>query len=219
MKELQVVADCYQGQSIDNSDHSRRLGDSLKEAKNALEKTLAELLCERQIRDEVEKERAVALKKVDEIQNHFTELSKLWEEERGQWRDLWDRERSTWEAQRMEFASWEENLRKEREAWHTELKAKEQDQLKFTEQMSEMLRQATETSTKITKVLRSLGLAAPAPGQKWGPSRPVRYAALVLAFAAAALPVYKYLTRLEFKFESSTPVDLSNPTAMTYDGA
>lgn len=219
LKQLQTVTDRYQDQSVNNSDESRRLDDSLKEAKNALEKTLAELLRERQIRDEAEKERGAALKKVDELQNHFSELSKLWEEERAQWRELWDRERSTWEAQRVEFASWEENLRKEREAWHAELKSKEEDQLKFTAHMTEVLRQAAETSSKITNVMRSLGLARPAPGQKGGSLRVVKWTAAVLAAAALAFPVWKHFTRLNFKAASVRSVDLSNPTALTYDGS
>lgn len=221
MKELQDVSQRYQDRSVKASDESRRFGDSLKEAKNALEKTLSELLRERQIRDEAEKERVAAIKKVDDLQRHFEELSKLWEEERGQWRELWDRERSTWEAQRTEFASWEENLRKEREAWHGELKAKEQDQLKFTEHMTEVLRQSTETSSKLAAMMRTLGLVNPprSQGGKGGPTRRLFWLAMALAAAAAAVPVWKHLNRLQFKVESIHSVDLANPTALTYDGA
>lgn len=196
-----------------------RLEHSLREAKNALEKTLSELLRERQIRDDAEKEREKAVKKVEELQKHFEELSKLWEEERAQWRELWDRERSTWETQRQEFSAWEENLREERLAWQGEMKSKEAAQLAHAEQLTETLRQSAETSARLASVARRSeyedrrGLVPGVPS-RWGR----RLSAVALA-ALIAVPAWRYLSRYHFKPVSSVALERPDATGLAFDGA
>jgi hypothetical protein len=212
--ELQALASRHQKEQGQTSDQAQRLSESLKEAKNALEKTLAELLRERQVRQQSEQERERASKKVDELETHLTSLSKLWDEERAQWRELWDRERSTWETQRQEFAAWEERLRKEREAWHAELETKEKDQLKFTEQMTNALRETSDLSMKVGAMLRGQrsAIASMTP-------RARRVALVVLLLAASAPMAWRHFTRLHFKPVASQKIALASPTSMAYDGS
>lgn len=225
IKELQALAARYQQEADKSEDGARRLGDNMKEAKNALEKTLAELLMERQVREETEKERAAALKKVDEVEKHFAELSKIWEEERSQWRELWDRERSTWETQRVEFSAWEERLRKEREAWHAELQSKEASQLQFVSQVNQTLRESAETSTKmasVLKILQGLGLArlsGEGAKQKVLTSNRFFAAAAFCIFLALVPSAWRYFKTPHFKLVSSAPMTLGNPTSLAFDGA
>lgn len=221
--ELQRTAARYQEQAGNAEKESHRLTDDIKEAKNALEKTLAELLQERQARVETEKERAAARKKVDEVERHFEELTKLWEEERAQWRELWDRERSTWETQRGEFSAWEENLRKEREAWHAELQAKEKNQLNFVEKVNSTLRESAETSTKLASMLKILqGLGLIKPGEKEGENKSIlrhwKWAAAFCVLAAAAFPAWDYYSTPHLKLLSTQAIALDNATAMAFDG-
>ena len=224
MRELQALTERYQKDGSKAEDQAARLSDSLREAKNALEKTLAELLRERRIRSESEDERAKALKKVDEVEKHFAELSKIWEEERSQWRELWDRERSTWETQRAEFAAWEDNLRKEREAWHSEMASKDKDRLEYAEHMTRSLRESSETSSQLADVMKKLsGLE----GRTALSSFPVFkragrgfvLAAVVVLAAVLAGPVWRYSQALRLKPISAQNFPLDNPTAMTYDGS
>jgi hypothetical protein len=156
LKDVQTAADRRQKEAAQADETARALKGSLAEAKNALEKTLAELLLERQERSRVEGERAKALQKADEIQRHFDELQKLWEEERAQWRELWDRERSTWEAQRQELAQWEESLRREREAWHAELQQKEKSHLDLTDGLTGKIRETTQAAELVAERMRQL---------------------------------------------------------------
>ncbi len=221
LKEVQGLASRHQKDAAAASDSSRKHEQSLKEAKNALEKTLSELLRERQIRDASEKERDKALKKVDEVQKHFDELSKIWEEERAQWRELWDRERSTWETQRQEFSSWEENLRKERLAWQGEMQSKEKVQLEHADQLTETLRQSAETSTQIAAAMRQADYdeRKAAALMRSNRSKAGRW---LLAAAAAALllaPVARYATRYHFKPVSSVSLERSDATGLAFDGA
>ncbi|MDE2491637.1 MAG: hypothetical protein KGM24_12390, partial [Elusimicrobia bacterium] len=154
LKELQALAERREAEAS-RADKERRVGEaSLAEAKNALEKTLAELLVERKERERAHGEREAALKKVEELRRHVDELSRIWEEERQQWKELWDRERSTWETQRTELAQWEENLRREREAWHAELETKEKTHLELTEDLAGKIRETSLTAEKMTGMMR-----------------------------------------------------------------
>ena len=154
LKDIQSSAERRLQEAAQADQAVSALKGSLAEAKNALEKTLAELLLERHERVRVEEERARALKKTDEVEAHFKDLQRLWEEERAQWRELWDRERSTWEAQRQEFAQWEETLRREREAWHGELQEKEKSHLIFTDSLADKLRETTAAASLVAERMR-----------------------------------------------------------------
>ncbi len=215
--ELQAMATRLQAEAGESSQKSLKLSESLKEAKNAVEKTLSELLKERQQREQVDREKSEALRKVDEVQKHLEGLSKLWEEERAQWRELWDRERSAWESQRSEFATWEDSLRKERESWLAQVQAKEQDQLKFTDAMTRTIRESTEATSKISALMRAAGEAsrrrAKVPIWVW------KCAAAAAAILAVAYPAWRYESRYHFKEVSAQVLPAGNPSALAYDGA
>jgi len=230
LQELQALAARRQEDCRRADDSTRRLSESLQEAKGALEKTLAELLRERRVRQESEGERAKAVKKIAEVEAHFEELSRIWEGERGQWRELWDRERSAWETQRLEFSAWEENLRKEREAWHADISAKDQAQVKFTEQLTRNLRDTSATSEKLAAVMGRIAEIEGRPpvvvrNDPWQPRRPSLARRLAPALAAAGLllaaawPRGRWLTGWSLKPLETRAFALDNPTALASDGA
>jgi hypothetical protein len=194
---------------------------SLKEAKNAIEKTLAELLRERQVRQETEKERVQAVKKVEEIQGHLENLEKIWDEERAQWKELWQRERSGWENQKTEFSAWEQKLRKERERFHEDMKVKEEAELKFASDLAQTLRNSAEASSKINALVRRFGGVASGHDQDAGARRirgGLKAAAIAGGLALAAYPVFRYFTEFHFRRVETVPVAMSSPTALTFDG-
>jgi hypothetical protein len=229
LQGLQALAARRQEDSRRADDSAAHLSESMQEAKGALEKTLAELLRERRSRQESESERAKAVKKIAEVEAHFEELSRIWEEERGQWRELWDRERSAWETQRLEFSAWEENLRKEREAWHADISAKDQAQVKFAEQLTRNLRDSSATSEKLVAVMGRIADLEHKPPvvvreAAWQPRRPSRWrrfapAALVAGLLlAAAWPLGRWLSAWSLKPLTSRGFALDNPTALASDG-
>ena len=231
LKELQTKIAHHQEAASHSEEFTHKITGNMKEAKNALEKTLAELLLERKTREDAEKERATALRKVDEVEKHFSELSKIWEEERAQWRELWDRERSTWDAQRTEITGWEESLRKERETWHEELKGQEKNQLQFVSKVSETLRESAETTTKMASALKTFeqikvvaleSAAVDAAAKLSIFKRALGYWPRVAAVAAAAALIFmgvRYNQAPHFRRLSAQPLALENPTSMSYDGA
>ncbi len=189
-----------------------------KTAKSAIEATLAELLAERKTREHSDQERDRALKKVAEVEEHFQELQKIWQEERKQWQELWDRERSGWDNRQRELSGWELKLRQEREAWHADLKSKEASELKFAEQMAQNLRQSSEATFKLSGTLEALRLAASGAPEGRGMRR---FAAAVLAAAlavAVGVPAWQYNTRLRLVAVSGESVTVENPTALAFDG-
>lgn len=234
LKEFQSLADRRGREAASSEDSAKALKIGLSEAKNALEKTLSELLIERRAREDSEGERARALQRVEELQGRFAELQRVWEEERAQWRELWDRERSTWETQRQELAQWEESLRREREAWHAELQSKEKTHLAFTDDLSRRLRETTQTAELVDERLRGLDARAEQerrraaePGAAGEQAAERRRRLLVMAGqGAAALAVVAALAGAwnwgrswRWTSESTAPVAASNPAAMAYDGS
>jgi hypothetical protein len=207
---------------------------SLAEAKNALQKTLSELLLERKERERAHGEREAALKKVDELRAHVDELSRIWEEERAQWRELWDRERSTWETQRGELAHWEENLRREREAWHAELQAKEKVHLELTEDLSGKIRETSLNAEKMSELITgfdrksaeesaraSEGTILQAARARVRAERRRRWALALggaLVAAAVAGPAWRAATVWRFVPEAVAPAPTGNPTGLALDG-
>ncbi|MBI5247135.1 MAG: hypothetical protein HY923_08130 [Elusimicrobia bacterium] len=226
LKNIQTAAERRQKEAAEADQSVIALKGGLAEAKNALEKTLAELLLERHERTRVEEERARALKKTEEVEAHFNDLQKLWEEERAQWRELWDRERSTWEAQRQELAQWEETLRREREAWHAELQEKEKSHLSFTESLSGKIRETSDVADKVAERMKTLESREARAGVEAGHAlssraRRTRAAVLVLAAAglfAAAYPAWHWAREWRYEPESVAPVSSPNPAALAFDG-
>ena len=234
LKDVQESAERRQREAARADESVRALKGSLGEAKNALEKTLAELLLERQERARVEAERARALKKTDEVELHFNELQKLWEEERAQWRELWERERSTWEAQRQELAQWEETLRREREAWHAELQDKEKTQLTYTDSLTGKLRETTVAAELVAERMKMLETreesekarqeraAGEAGRAAFARARRMRLTAACfasLALSMGAIAAWRWAGEWRYVPESASSLPVANPTALALDGA
>ena len=225
LKDVQSSAERRQQEAARADEAVSALKGSLSEAKNALEKTLAELLLERQERVRVEDERTRALKKTDEVETHFADLQRLWEEERAQWRELWDRERSTWEAQRQELAQWEETLRREREAWHAELQEKEKTHLTFTDSLTGKIRETTVAAEQVAERMklienreehdRAVATQANVEAGRSGLTRARRLRAAVIA---GAFPAWRWGLQWRYLPEATSPVPSVNPSALAYDG-
>jgi len=227
LQELRLLAERAQEDAGGHEDRARKADHQLKEAKTAVEKTLAELLQERHEREAADKELAKALERIRESEDRLQQFQNIWQEERKQWQELWDRERSTWETQRQELGSWEEKLRRERENWHEGLSAMEAKETHYAERMAEILKKSSDSGEKVAGLLRAVseGSAAPAPLQaatRVRASRPWRRlgAAFALALALAGLvPLYREWHRLRIDPIAESPVAVSNPTGMAYDGS
>ncbi|MDE2510177.1 MAG: PQQ-binding-like beta-propeller repeat protein [Elusimicrobia bacterium] len=241
LKELQSLAERREKEASAGDKSVRSLEAGMGEAKNALEKTLGELLLERKESERARGEREAALKKVNELRAHVDELSRIWEEERAQWRELWDRERSTWESKRVELAQWEENLRRERETWHAELKAKENAHLALAEDLSGKIRETSLATEKMSDLIstfdrksaddaaRENGAAAKAvEGAQLYAARSRERARLrrrwtfaaaaAAAVLAAAVPAWRAASVWRFETLASSPAPTANPSALALDG-
>jgi hypothetical protein len=241
LKELQALAARREEEASRGGKNVRALENGLAEAKNALEKTLGELLIERKESERARGEREAALKKVTELRAHVDELSKIWDEERAQWRELWDRERASWETKRVELAQWEENLRRERESWHADLKAKEQAHLALTEDLSGKIRETSLTAEKMSGLIstfdrrsadavaqeaqaRAASVASSLEFERNARERAARLrrglagAAAALVLAAASVPAWRAARAWRFVPEASAPAPTPNPSALAFDG-
>ncbi len=232
LKGLQDAAARREKDAAAAAQAQRAAEAGLAEAKNALEKTLAELLLERKERERAHGEREAALKNVEELRAHVDELSKIWEEERAQWKELWDRERASWESRRGELAKWEEDLRREREAWHAELKAKEQAHLALTDDLSGKIRATAQNAQKMSEMIQEFdrksaplsaeGVAELALRQRTAAANRRRWAAGLLvaaALAASARPAWRAASVWRFTAEAEAAAPTGNPAALAFDGA
>ncbi len=221
LREMQALTGRVQQESSVLSRDLEKSSQSLREAKTALEKTLAELLEERHRLSEAEKDKASALKKVADLEKHLEELSKIWEQERAEWKELWDRERSAWQNQRAELSSWEENLRKERENWHADLEKKEAEHLRFTEAMNQSVRESAEATAKLSSFMKKVSEKAESvnPALRTLKRKGFWFSILALVLASVGgYRVWNYLNRFHFHALSVQPVSLSNPTGLAFDG-
>jgi hypothetical protein len=234
LKELQGLAERRESDATTADKVSRTHQAALAEAKNALEKTLSELLVERKEGQRAQAEREAALKKVEELRAHVDELSRIWEEERGQWRELWDRERSSWESKRVELAQWEENLRREREAWHADLQAKEATHVALTEDLSVRIRETAQNAEKMSHLISSFDRksaedsarvleetttrVAMARERAASRKRWTVAAVFLLVLGAGAVPGWRAATQWHFNVEAVAPAPSPNPSALAFDG-
>ncbi len=205
------------------SEESDRLSGGLRDAKSALEKTLGELVREREGREEAERERLQALKKVDELERHVEELAAIWEEERREWRELWERERSSWQEKRQELSQFEERLKKTGEEAAAVFGGNQEAQLRFASTIAESLRQSAEASGKITRLLLLLGGGALPESRLLMLKRLKKFFYAVVAAAALSAAVawaVHALRVFHFRLVSSTAIasELRNPTALGFDG-
>lgn len=234
LKELAVLAQRREAEAAAAEKSVRALEASMGEAKNALEKTLAELLLERKERERAEGERGAAVKKVDELRAHVDEMTKVWEEERAQWRELWDRERKAWEDKRHELEEWETKLRAERESWHADLKSKEAEHIALTEDLSTKIRETSENAEKISSMISEFEEGAPDTTLGGAGTvkvivnaklRAQRRWRVVYALAAAAAvafawdPAVKFSRGINFIGEADSELSMPNPTGVAVDGS
>jgi hypothetical protein len=230
IRELQARGEKAAEASAKFENRNRRSLDELGEAKKAIEATLGELLKERTLRQTSDKERDKSLARVKEVEEHFQELQNLWDEERAQWQELWDRERSTWETQRKEFTDWETKVRSERADWHQQLQGLEGREVKYREQMAEILRRSTGAAEKITGLMQDVGrkmkdlaLGKEVLDTKIRSSGPLLWkqigaVAVVALMLAISYPVYRHMHRLRVELAESHVLVAGNPTGMAFDG-
>jgi len=212
----------------------RRLAD----AKEAVERTLSELLAERRARSDAEKKINEAGKKAAELESRLAEAKANWDAERKEWRELWDRERSVWETHRQEFAVWESRLRSEREAWTAKLKEEETKGLDYAAGLANTLKESSQWSEKVSQILKLYALkgvqlpavfvsSESASGAPRIP-RPAfrRSVTKLLAMALAGLTllgglawwVYDYRSKVHFSLLSRTGLDVPNASGLALSG-
>ncbi|MFA6433179.1 MAG: hypothetical protein WCW52_00640 [Elusimicrobiales bacterium] len=206
------------------------LENKLGGAKEAVEKTLSELLAERRARTEAEKKIKEAEKKAGELESRLSEAKANWDAERKEWRELWDRERSVWETHRQEFAVWETRLRSEREAWLARLKEEEGKGIGYASGLAEILKESSQWSEKVTQILKLYalkGVQLPAVFVSPASSAPsARISRGVLRTAAAALAglllmgglawrVYDYRSKPHFSLLSRAALDASGAAGLS----
>ncbi|HNW43479.1 MAG TPA: hypothetical protein PKI19_03180 [Elusimicrobiales bacterium] len=217
------------------ADGSAGLTARLAEAKEAVERTLAELLAERRgRRDEQGKIKILEAQAAEKIKD-LEHMKASWDAERTQWRELWDRERSVWETHRAEFAVWEERLRSEREAWTLKMREQEAKGVENAAGLASVLRESSQWTEKVTQILKLYALKGVELPRAFvsagaGPSafKPGKSAARALALTLAGLlllggaawQLYAYRAKVHYKLLSRAAIDLPNPSgfAVTKDG-
>lgn len=210
---------------------SARLADS----KEAVERTLSELLAERKNRRDDQVKIKGLETQVKDLKDGIEKTKATWDAERAQWREMWDRERSVWETHRQEFAVWEERLRSEREAWALKMRAEESKGVENAAGLANVLKESSQWSEKVTQILKLYamkGVELPTAFVSAGPGRDfkrerksmVRMLAVTLAglllMGGAAWQLYAYRARAHYTILSRVPLDLPNPSgfAITKDG-
>ncbi|HOW89123.1 MAG TPA: hypothetical protein PL037_02490 [Elusimicrobiales bacterium] len=208
----------------------RRLGD----AKEAVEKTLAELLSERQARQAAENRIKEAEKQGSALESRLADAKANWDAERKEWRELWDRERSVWETHRQEFAVWESRLRSEREAWSARLKEEESKGLDYAAGLANVLKESSQWSEKVAQILKLYALKGVQLPQTFvsadGRVLPLRagrglarVAAIALAgillLAGTAWKVYDYRTKAHFSPLERRSLDVPDASGLALSDA
>jgi len=206
----------------------------LAEAREAVERTLAELLAERRGRQGDQTKIKGLESQAAELAKNLENAKANWDAERIQWRELWDRERSVWETHRQEFAVWEERLRSEREAWTLKMREQETKGVENAAGLADVLRESSQWTEKVTQVLKLYalkGVELPKVFVSSGAATPSRLSAgaarpLALTLAGllllwgAAWQLYAYRAKVHYKLLSRASLDLPNPSglAVTKDG-
>lgn len=213
-------------------DAAAGLEQKLGGAKEAVEKTLSELLAERRSRTDVEKKIKESEKKTVELETQLSNAKANWDAERKEWRELWDRERSVWETHRQEFAVWETRLRSEREAWSAKLKEEEAKGIEYAAGLANTLKESSQWSEKVTQILKLYALkgvqlpsvfVSPEKTRAAAAARTgrgvLRLAAMALAglllMGVAAWRLYDYRTKAHFTLISRTALDAPNAAGLS----
>lgn len=233
--EARRKADLFSVEKADLADKAAGLEAKLGDAKEAVEKTLAELLSERKSRrDDAAKMKDLEAR-VKELTGDLGSTKANWDAERAQWREMWDRERSVWETHRQEFAVWEERLRSEREAWTLKMREQEAKGVESAAGLANVLKESSQWSEKVTQILKLYalkGVELPSVFVSAGPDtafvkarRGVTRALAIglaglLLMSVAGWQFYAYRAKAHYKLLASVPLDLPNPSglAVTKDG-
>ena len=233
--EARRKADQLAVEKADLADARAGLEAKLADSKEAVEKTLAELLSERKNRrDDAARIRDLETQLKD-VNARLESAKANWDAERVQWRELWDRERSVWETHRQEFAVWEERLRSEREAWTLKMREAEAKGVESAVGIANILKESSQWSEKVTQVLKLYalkGVELPSVFVSAGPDKAFqrvrrgvsRALALGLAglilMSVAGWQLHAWRARAHFKLLTEVPLDLPNPSglAVTKDG-
>ncbi|OGS01403.1 MAG: hypothetical protein A3I76_02270 [Elusimicrobia bacterium RIFCSPLOWO2_02_FULL_61_11] len=222
-------------EKADLDDARAGLSAKLADSKEAVEKTLAELLNERKNRRDDQVKMKDLESKVKDLTGTLESNKANWDAERAQWREMWDRERSVWETHRQEFAVWEERLRSEREAWTMKMREQESKGVENAAGLANVLKESSQWSEKVTQVLKLYALkgvelpsvfVSAGPDQGFIRARRNVSRALALGLAGlllmsgAAWQVYAWRAKVHYKLLATAPLDLPNPSglAVTKDG-
>ncbi|MCM2267893.1 MAG: hypothetical protein NDI60_09005 [Elusimicrobiales bacterium] len=233
--EARGKADALAVEKADLADAKAGLAAKLADSKEAVEKTLAELLAERKNRRDDEAKRKDLETQVKDLTGRLEAAKANWDAERTQWRELWDRERSVWETHRQEFAVWEERLRSEREAWTLKMREQEAKGVESAAGLANVLKESSQWSEKVTQVLKLYalkGVELPSVFVSAGPdtsfvkarrtvSRALGFGlAALLLLAGAAWQLHAWRAKAHYKLLATVPLDLPNPSglAVTKDG-
>ena len=222
-------------EKADLDDAKAGLTAKLADSKEAVEKTLAELLNERKSRRDDQVKMKDLESKIKDLTGTLENSKANWDAERAQWREMWDRERSVWETHRQEFAVWEERLRSEREAWTMKMREQESKGVENAAGLANVLKESSQWSEKVTQVLKLYalkGVELPSVFVSAGPdqgfirarknvSRAIAMGlAGLLLMSGAAWQIYGWRAKAHYKLLGSAPLDLSNPSglAVTKEG-
>ncbi|MDA8131754.1 MAG: hypothetical protein M0011_09670 [Elusimicrobia bacterium] len=236
--ERDSLRDKLSSQSVekgDLADAKAGLEAKLADSKEAVEKTLAELLAERKNRRDDQAKMKELEARVKELTGDLSAAKTNWDAERTQWREMWDRERSVWETHRQEFAVWEERLRSEREAWTQRMREQEAKGVENAAGLANILKESSQWSEKVTQVLKLYALkgvelpsvfVSPGPDTAFVKARKGVTRALAIGLAGLLLmsvagwQIYSWRARAHYKLLSSAPLDIQNPSglAVTSDG-
>ncbi len=222
-------------EKADLDDNRAGLAAKLADSKEAVEKTLAELLSERKNRRDDQAKLKDLESRIKDLSGTLESNKANWDAERVQWREMWDRERSVWETHRQEFAVWEERLRSEREAWTMKMREQESKGVENAAGLANVLKESSQWSEKVTQVLKLYALkgvelpsvfVSASPDQAFIRARKNVSRALALGLAGlllmsgAAWQIYAWRAKAHYKLISSSPLDLSSPSglAVTKEG-
>ena len=218
----------------DSKDKAAGLEHKFGDAKEAVERTLSELLSERKDRQDAENKIKALEKNTKELSASLETAKTGWDAERTQWRELWDRERSVWETHRQEFAVWEERLRSEREAWTARMREEENKGVQAASGLSNLLKDTTEWSEKVTQILKlyalkgvqlpqtfvSSSVTANTMPKKVFTRMAAAALAAVLIMGSGAWWLFNFRARVHLKLIGSYVLDAANPSglAVSKDG-
>ncbi|OGR68826.1 MAG: hypothetical protein A2081_01080 [Elusimicrobia bacterium GWC2_61_19] len=233
--EARKRGDVFTVEKADLADAKAGLEAKMADSKEAVERTLAELLAERKNRRDDQARLKDQEAQIKDLAGRLESAKTNWDAERTQWRELWDRERSVWETHRQEFAVWEERLRSEREAWTMKMREQESKGVENAAGIANILKESSQWTEKVTQVLKLYalkGVELPSVFVSAGPdtafvrARTSVSRALALGLAGlllmsgAAWQVYAWRAKAHYKLVASAPIDLPNPSglAVTKDG-